>query len=89
MYTPRAASPLAQCLRCSVPWVGSSTRKWSGTSAGSPVGKGYMWYDTPPLAGLPLRYRKYLWSNQLLQSKSVIAFYCHDPDRQNFVFSIS
>src|ERR1039458_3819983 len=24
-----------------------------------------------------------------LQSKSVIAFYCHDPDRQNFVFSIS
>jgi hypothetical protein len=65
MYTPRAASPLAQCLRCSVPWVGSSTRKWSGTSAGSPVGKGYMWYDTPPLAGLPLRYRKYLWSNQL------------------------
>ena len=37
----------------------------NGFSSGLPVCKGYEWDDTPPLAGLPLRYRKYLRSNQV------------------------
>jgi hypothetical protein len=37
----------------------------TGYGSGLPVCKGYKWNDAPPLAGLPLRYRKYLRSNQV------------------------
>ena len=37
----------------------------TGYSGGSLAGKGHEWYDTPPLAELLLRYRKYLRSNQV------------------------
>jgi hypothetical protein len=44
-------------------WVEDEVTACSG--GGSPLGKGQEWHDTSTLAGLPLRYRKYLRSNQV------------------------